>query len=84
MHILHVIQNIITTIKSSNISSINRQDVTSGPGVRLMRDRFSILVDAISAEMGVMLWGRNGEGVEELEGMWRVKVFSTDPLLKSE
>lgn len=49
-----------------------------------MRDRFSILVDSISEEMGVMLWGRNGEGVEELEGMWRVKVFSTDPLLKPE
>lgn len=49
-----------------------------------MRERFSIFVVSISAEMGVMLWGKKGEGVEELDGMCRVMVFRTEPLLKKQ
>lgn len=49
-----------------------------------MRERFSIFVVSISAEMGVMLWGKKGEGVEELDGICRVMVFRTEPLLEKQ
>lgn len=69
--------------KQCQESTLALNPLTRGPGVRLRRERFSSFAASISEEMGVMLWGRNGDGVEELDGIWRVNDFRTGPLLMS-
>lgn len=45
----------LSTEEKGQESTLALNPLTSGPGVRLMRERFSIFVVSISAEMGVML-----------------------------